>query len=107
MNEYFSVTNLPKTATFQMRINPEVKAKVEDIYAHCGMTLTDALNIFIQQSINIGGMPLIVTQNSKEALKQQAIAVLMSELKKGEDSVEDKSDVIDIDDLAKDFGISS
>ena len=25
-----------------MRINPEVKAKVENIYAHCGMTLTDA-----------------------------------------------------------------
>lgn len=89
-----------------MRINPEVKAKVEDIYAHCGMTLTDAVNIFIQQSINIGGMPLIVTQNSKEALKQQAIAVLMSELKKGEDSVKNKGDVIDIDDIAKDFGVT-
>ena len=89
-----------------MRINPEVKAKVEDIYAHCGMTLTDAVNIFIQQSINIGGMPLLVTQNSKEALKQQAIAILMNELKKGEESVKNNSDVIDIDDVAKDFGIT-
>lgn len=106
MNEHFSVTNLPKTTTFQMRINPEVKAKVEDIYAHCGMTLTDAVNIFIQQSINIGGMPLLVTQNSKEALKQQAIAILMNELKKGEESVKNNSDVIDIDDVAKDFGIT-
>lgn len=106
MNEHFSVTNLPKTTTFQMRINPEVKAKVENIYAHCGMTLTDAVNIFIQQSINIGGMPLLVTQNSKEALKQQAIAILMNELKKGEESVKNNSDVIDIDDVAKDFGIT-
>ena len=106
MKEHFSVTNLPKTTTFQMRINPEVKAKVEDIYAHCGMTLTDAVNIFIQQSINIGGMPLLVTQNSKEALKQQAIAILMNELKKGEESVKNNSDVIDIDDVAKDFGIT-
>ena len=89
-----------------MRINSEVKAKVEDIYAHCGMTLTDAVNIFIQQSINIGGMPLLVTQNSKEALKQQAIAILMNELKKGEESVKNNSDVIDIDDVAKDFGIT-
>lgn len=89
-----------------MRINPEVKAKVENIYAHCGMTLTDAVNIFIQQSINIGGMPLLVTQNSKEALKQQAIAILMNELKKGEESVKNNSDVIDIDDVAKDFGIT-
>lgn len=106
MNEHFSVTNLPKTTTFQMRINPEVKAKVENIYAYCGMTLTDAVNIFIQQSINIGGMPLLVTQNSKEALKQQAIAILMNELKKGEESVKNNSDVIDIDDVAKDFGIT-
>lgn len=106
MKEHFSVTNLPKTTTFQMRINPEVKAKVENIYAHCGMTLTDAVNIFIQQSINIGGMPLLVTQNSKEALKQQAIAILMNELKKGEESVKNNSDVIDIDDVAKDFGIT-
>lgn len=89
-----------------MRINPEVKAKVENIYAHCGMTLTDAVNIFIQQSINIGGMPLLVTQNSKEALKQQAIAILMNELKKGEESIKNNSDVIDIDDVAKDFGIT-
>lgn len=89
-----------------MRINPEVKAKVENIYAHCGMTLTDAVNIFIQQSINIGGIPLLVTQNSKEALKQQAIAILMNELKKGEESIKNNSDVIDIDDVAKDFGIT-
>ena len=106
MKEHFSVTNLPKTTTFQMRINPEVKAKVENIYAHCGMTLTDAVNIFIQQSINIGGMPLLVTQNSKEALKLQAIAILMNELKKGEESIKNNSDVIDIDDVAKDFGIT-
>ena len=106
MNEYLSVTNLPKTATFQMRINPEVKARVEDIYAHCGMTLTDAVNIFIQQSINAGGMPLIVTQNSREALKQQAVAVLMSELKKGEESVKDKNDLVTIENIAEEFGIN-
>lgn len=88
-----------------MRINPEVKAKVEDIYAHCGLTLTDAVNIFIQQTINTGGMPLIVTSNSKDALKQQAIAVLMSELKKGEDSVTENNKLIDIEDLAKEFGV--
>ena len=106
MREHFSITNLPKTTTFQMRINPEVKAKVENIYAHCGMTLTDAVNIFIQQSINIGGMPLLVTQNSKEALKLQAIAILMNELKKGEESVIDKSDLVNIGNIAEEFGVN-
>ena len=28
-----NVTSAPKTATFQMRINPEVKQRMEDIYA--------------------------------------------------------------------------
>ncbi|MGN1418888.1 MAG: type II toxin-antitoxin system RelB/DinJ family antitoxin [Acutalibacteraceae bacterium] len=105
MNEFLSVTDLPKTSTFQMRINPEVKAKAEDIFSHCGLTLTDAVNIFIQQSINIGGMPLIVTQNSKNALKEQAIAILISELKNGENSFKSESDLIAIEDIAKEFGV--
>ena len=64
MSDYLSVANSPKTATFQMRINPEIKNCVEDIYARCGMTLTDAINVFIQQTINTVGLPLIVTQHS-------------------------------------------
>ena len=74
MSDYLSVANSPKTATFQMRINPEIKNCVEDIYARCGMTLTDAINVFIQQTINTEGLPLIVTQNSKDALKEQKFA---------------------------------
>ena len=64
-----TVATAPKTSTFQMRINPEIKAQVEGIYAQCGMTLTDAINAFIQQSINVEGMPFLVTANSKQALK--------------------------------------
>lgn len=105
MSEYMSVTNAPKTSTFQMRINPEVKERVEDIYARCGMTLTDAINVFIQQSLNAEGMPLIVTQNSKEAIKEQAIAILMNELKKGEDSVKSENDWISEEDIFSEFRI--
>lgn len=105
MSENFSVANMPKTSTFQMRINPDVKERVENIYARCGMTLTDAINIFIQQSINAEGMPLIVTQNSKEAIKEQAIAILMSELKKGKSSVKSENDWISEDDILSEFGV--
>ena len=51
-----NVTSAPKTATFQMRINPEVKQRVEDIYARQGLSFTDAVNIFIQQSLNMEGL---------------------------------------------------
>ena len=81
-----NVATAVKSGTFQMRINPEIKERVEAIYANCGMTLTDAINTFFQQSINVGGLPFLVTQNSREALRQQAAVILMAELKKGDDS---------------------
>lgn len=105
MSENISVANMPKTSTFQMRINPDVKECVENIYARCGMTLTDAINVFIQQSINAEGMPLIVTQNSKEAVREQAIAILMGELKKGEASVKSENDWISEEDILSEFGV--
>ena len=84
--EELNVATAPKTGIFQMRINPQIKERVEKIYAASGMTLTDAVNAFIQQSINVEGLPFIVTRNSNEALRQQAIAQLLIELKKGKDS---------------------
>ena len=107
MSEYISVANAPKTATFQMRINPDVKAKVEDIYAHCGLTLTDAINIFIQQSINMEGMPMLVTQNSKEIVREQAINLLMAELQKGELSAQNREDWISQEDILAELGIDA
>ena len=82
MAEFLNVAMAPKDSTFQVRINSEIKKTVEDIYAKAGMTLTDAFNTFIQQSINVEGLPFLVTSNSKEMLREQALAVLMMDLKK-------------------------
>jgi len=82
-----NIVDAPKTATFQMRINPEIKAEAEKVFSRCGLTLTDAVNVFLQQSLNVGGMPFIVSSDSREALRNQAIAILMAEIQKGRDSV--------------------
>jgi hypothetical protein len=50
-----NVATAPKNGTFQMRINPEVKALVESIYANCGMTLTDAINKLWEKIEDITG----------------------------------------------------
>lgn len=105
MTEELFVVTAPKTSTFQMRINPEIKTRVEAIYAACGMTLTDAINAFLQQSINVKGLPFVVTQNSKEALREQAISCLMAELKKGEDSVRSEEDWIPEEEMWKEFEV--
>ena len=105
MEKPFNIVTAPKTATFQMRINPEIKEQVEKIYANCGMTLTDAINSFLQQSINVGGLPFLVTQNSKEALQEQAIFRLMMDLKKGEDSASGGK-WISAEEMLAEFGVS-
>ena len=84
MNIKLNVATAPKDSTFQVRINSEIKKQVEEIYAKAGMTLTDAFNIFIQQSLNVEGLPFIATKNSKEALREQALAMRMLELKRAE-----------------------
>ncbi len=76
----------PRTSTFQFRINPAVRKKVESIYADCGLTLTEAINIFIQQSINVEGLPFVVTRHTKAAKLEQSINRLMSEISHGEES---------------------
>ena len=104
MGEHLSVAMAPKDSTFQVRINSEIKKQVEEIYARTGMTLTDVFNTFIQQSINVEGLPFLVTQNSKEALREQAIALLMIDLKRAEERA-DKEGWIDADDLERELGV--
>ena len=65
MNATKTLPMAPKTSTFQFRINPQIRKRVEMVYAGCGLTLTEAINIFIQQSINVDGLPFLVTRRSK------------------------------------------
>ena len=98
-----TVTAMPKTATFQFRINPKVREQVEAVYAGCGLTLTDAINIFIQQSINVDGLPFVVTRKSKAAKFEQAVGRLMAEIAIGEKSA-DESGWIDESEVFSEFG---
>ncbi len=82
------VTSAPKTTTFQMRINPEVKQRVEEIYARQGLTFTDAVNIFIQQSLNMEGLPFLASPENEAYMKAKAMRRLMAEVQQGWDSAE-------------------
>ncbi len=79
MDTNLNVAIAPKDSTFQVRINSEIKRAVEDIYAKTGMTLTDAL-------------------------KEQAIAMLMLDLKRAEERA-DAEGWIDADDLEQELGV--
>lgn len=87
-----NVASLPKTGSFQMRINPEVKQEAENLFASYGLSLTDAVNIFIQQSLNAEGLPFLLSPENAEYMRTKAIARLNAELQKGWDSVKSESD---------------
>ncbi|MDR1906300.1 MAG: type II toxin-antitoxin system RelB/DinJ family antitoxin [Clostridiales bacterium] len=46
-----------KSDTIHIRVNPETKANAERLYANFGITITDAINIFLHQSVIDGGIP--------------------------------------------------
>jgi len=49
-----------KTANYNIRLNPDIKAKAERIFAAFGLNLSEAINIFLHKSIMEHGLPFEV-----------------------------------------------
>lgn len=98
----YNLLTAPKSDSFRFRINPELRQEAETVYAKCGLTLTDALNVFLAQSINAGGFPFLVSDENVEFVRAKALAQLMKELKASEDSGEG----VDEADVYKQLGIT-
>lgn len=48
---------MAKTGSMYLRIDPQIKADVEAIYSRYGMSISEAITVFLYQSRNIGGLP--------------------------------------------------
>lgn len=48
---------MAKTANINVRIDPETKSSAEKLFSGFGITVTDAINIFLRKSIMEGGLP--------------------------------------------------
>jgi len=51
-----------KTATLSIRVDPEVKAEAERTFAPLGLSIAEAVNIFLHKANLEGGLPFAVTQ---------------------------------------------
>jgi len=105
MEKPINVATAPKTGTFQMRMNPEVRREVEAVYAAYGLSLTDAINVFIQQSLNESGLPFLLSGENRAYMKAKATARLMAEIQKGWDSVGSASDWVSEDEAYRLLGV--
>ncbi len=51
---------MSKTASLNIRVEPSTKTKAEALFSNFGITLSDAVTLFLNQSIIDGGLPFQV-----------------------------------------------
>ena len=51
---------MAKTAEIKTRVNPELKKQAQQVYAHWGISLSEAMNAFLVKSVEVGGFPFDV-----------------------------------------------
>jgi len=53
---------LPRNANIHVRTDSQTKAGAEQLFSTFGITISDAINIFLRQSLLVGGMPFELRQ---------------------------------------------
>lgn len=76
---------MPKTANLHIRTDPETKVGAEQLFSTFGITISDAVNIFLRQSLIVGGLPFAVRHprfNAEtEAAMQEARDIMSGKVK--------------------------
>lgn len=60
-------------SSINIRIDPDVKAEAQALFARLGMDMSTAVNIFIRQAIDFGGIPFTIQQHRYNAETEEAI----------------------------------
>ena len=64
------------TKTVQSRVDETLKDQAEALYRAMGMSTADAIRIFLQQSVNVGGLPFRPTVKQPNAATIEAMEEL-------------------------------
>ena len=64
---------MAKTASLNIRIDPKTKSGAEQLFSRFGITVTDAVNMFLHQALIVGGLPFEVRQPRYNAETEAAI----------------------------------
>lgn len=51
---------MSNTTNFSVRMDSEIKKQCEAMYGELGINLTTAINVFLRQSLRVGGFPFDV-----------------------------------------------
>jgi len=89
-----------KSTTLNIRVSPETKKSAEAIYQGFGITISDAVNIFLNKSIMENGLPFELKQPRYNAETEAA-------MKETEDIMAGKiqSEPKSVEDFFKEYGL--
>lgn len=79
------------TTNFSVRMDSDIKKQCESLYSGLGMNLTTAINIFLRQSLRVGGLPFEVKLEKPN--KETIAAMLEAERIEHDPNVERYHDV--------------
>ena len=61
------------TTNFSVRMDSDIKKQCEELYGELGLNLTAAINVFLRQSLRVGGFPFEVKTDKPNALTSAAM----------------------------------
>jgi DNA-damage-inducible protein J len=65
---------MPKTASLNVRLDSDIKRSAEAVYSRYGLSLAEAVTVFLHQSCNVGGLPFDLRPQSPDAETLAAMA---------------------------------
>lgn len=80
------------TTNFSVRMDSDIKKQCETLYGELGVNLTTAINVFLRQSLRVGGFPFDV-RIEEQPSKETVAAMLEAERIARDSSVKRYSDV--------------
>ena len=87
---------MANTTNFRVRMDSDIKKQCEALYGELGVNLTTAINVFLRQSLRVGGFPFDVRiEHSIQPNKETMAAMLEAERIASDPSVKRYSDVED------------
>lgn len=87
---------MAKTSNLNIRIDPDIKEQAEQLFSQFGITITDAINIFLHQSLNFGGIPF-------ELKTDKPNAVTLAAMKEADEIAKSGQGFDDVEDMLKEL----
>lgn len=88
---------MANTINVNIRMDAELKKQAEQLFAELGMNMTTAINVFVRQSVNYGGIPfeIVLRDDFYNDYNQRILKKSISQLEEGKGKTHDLIEAAD------------